>query len=191
MLDLTHVLLQSESSLTAKHQAVLAALPPEISFIASCFTHSLLAGTGDELRGRLATLRCFLPTPEEVVRLKAIFYRTCTYAHDPVPEETFDVVFDAVYETPWNTSGWDEARVLHVHAVMFMVLALASEYDATLPALVSAYYYFTVCLHVYIVNRDRQCCGILRACVRVSCGHKDMRSTDPRVHPGHGEPYIG
>jgi hypothetical protein len=135
--DETHVALQSESSSTAGHRAVLAALPTTISFIASCFTHSLLPGLDDELRDRLATLRCFLPASEEVLRLKVIFYKACTWAHDPVPEETFDVVFNAVYETPWSTAGWDEARVLHVHAVMFMFLALASAYDTTLSAFVS------------------------------------------------------
>jgi hypothetical protein len=124
--------------LTAEHQTVVTALPPEISFIAAFFTHSLLDGPDNELRDRLATLRCFLPGSEEVVRLKVIFYRACTFAHDPVPEETFDVIFSAVYETPWNTSGWDEARILHVHAVMFMLLALASAYDAALPPHVSA-----------------------------------------------------
>jgi hypothetical protein len=130
--------LQSNYSLAAGHQTVLAALlPPEISFIATCFTHSLLAGPEEELRDRLATLRCFLPSFEDAIKLKAIFYKTCTFAQDPVPEETFDIIFSAVYETPWNTSGCDVARVLHMHAVVFMFLALASTYDISLPASVS------------------------------------------------------
>jgi hypothetical protein len=138
MRDATHVVLQSDSSPTPEQYAVLAALPPEISFIAACFTHSLLPGPDQQSQDRLATLRCFLPASEEVVRLKAIFYSTCTYLHDPVPQDDFDLVFSAVYEAPWETSDRDDARVLHVHAVMFMFLALGSAYDTALPANVSA-----------------------------------------------------
>jgi hypothetical protein len=137
MLDTAHVVLQTESSPADGHRTVLAVLPPEISFIAACFTHSLLPGPEKELQGRLATIRCFLPASEEVLRFKAIFYSTCTFVHDPVPEETFDSVFTNVYESPWSTSGWDEDRVLHVHAVMFMFLSLASVYDTALPLHVS------------------------------------------------------
>jgi hypothetical protein len=167
MLDLTHGVLQFARSLpTAGHQAVLAALPPEISFIAACFTHSLLPGPNKELRDRLATLRCFLPGSEEVARLKVIFYRACTFAHDPVPEEIFDVIFGAVYEIPWNTSDWDEARVLHVHAVMFMFFALASAHDPALPAFVGVLVVFSrICLYAYLSHQERCRCCILRACV--------------------------
>jgi hypothetical protein len=112
-----------------------------------------------ENQDRLATLRCFLPAPGEVVRLKAIFYRACTFVHDPVPEEAFELVYNAVYEAPWSVSGWDQARILHVHAVMFMFLALGSAYDTALPANVSELSYASG----YILTRDithqeRRCC---------------------------------
>jgi hypothetical protein len=144
MTQLTYFVLQFTYSLTAGHQAVLAALlPPKIRFMATCFTHSLLASPEEELRDSLATLRCFLPASEEAVKLKVIFYRTCTFAHDPIPEETFDVIFSVVYETSWNTSGWDMARIHHAHAVMFMLLALASACDTTLPEFVRALIFYS------------------------------------------------
>jgi hypothetical protein len=144
MTQLTYYVLQSKYSLTAGHQAVLAALlPPKIRFMAACFTHSLLPGPEEELQDSLATLRCFLPASEEAVKLKVIFYRTCTFAHDPIPEETFDIIFSVVYDTPWNTSGWDMARIHHAHAVMFMLLALASACDTTLPEFVRALVFYS------------------------------------------------
>jgi hypothetical protein len=111
-----------------------------------------------ENQDRLATLRCFLPASEDVVRLKAIFYRACTFVHDPVPEETFELVYNAVYDAPWSVSGWDQARILHVHAVMFMFLALGSAYDTALPANVSA---TVLCSCIYldtdITHQERRC----------------------------------
>jgi hypothetical protein len=173
------VALQSDFSSTAGHQAVLANLPPEISFTAACFTHSLLSGPDEDLRDRLVTLRCFLPASEEMIRLKAFFYKACTLVHDPVPEETFEDVFRTVYETPWDSSGCDEPRILHVHAVMFMFLALASTYDAALPADVSALIsHSCMSLNARIAHQVHQCCWILRACVCVSSGHEDVRSAN-------------
>jgi hypothetical protein len=155
---------------------VLAALPPEISFIAACFTHSLLPGPDqEESRDRLATLRCFLPASEEVLRLKVIFYRACTSAHDPVPEEAFDVVFSAVYEAPLNTSSWDEARVLHVHAVMFMFLALASAYDTALPAFVGVLFLYCHCAYAYVTPRTSMLLGTTSLPVRLLWAQKSAQ----------------
>jgi hypothetical protein len=158
--------------------------------MAACFTHSLLSFPNNESQDRLATLRCFLPASEEVMRLKAIFYTACISAHDPVPEESFELVFSAVYEVPWSTSDGDEARILHMHAVMFMFLALASAYDPALPPHVSplVLYSYAVCARALIIPQERLCCCVLRACVCVSCGHKNVRSTNARVHSSYGKP---
>jgi hypothetical protein len=61
------------------YDKVLDLLPPDVCTLASAFPLSMLYDSKDGQKERLATLRCFLPPPEDAQRYKLLYYMHGTF----------------------------------------------------------------------------------------------------------------
>jgi hypothetical protein len=54
-------------------------LPPDVGIVATAFPLSMFYDREDGRNDRLATLRCFLPSPEEARRYQSVYYMYGTF----------------------------------------------------------------------------------------------------------------
>jgi hypothetical protein len=135
-----------------KHDMVLDLLPPDVGMIAAAFPLSLFYDREDERVDRLATLRCFLPSPEETRRYQALYYEhaTATFVlHHlisfnatlnffpricPVPEFEFnEIMYPIIFEQLWTDKTEDNHRTHHCLSVVFLICAIGAMVDPLLP----------------------------------------------------------
>jgi hypothetical protein len=151
-LDMT-VSQNEEPENRSTHDGVaLPLLPSDIATVgSSSFPLSILPRPTDaNHQDRLITLRCFLPSPEDVHRLKSAYYRHGVSMNDPISVEEFDtIIFKAVYDRPWTDAP--DFVEHHRLAVVFLVLALGSLFDPVLPmrSIDASKYYELACAALF------------------------------------------
>ncbi|KAK7061133.1 hypothetical protein VNI00_000869 [Paramarasmius palmivorus] len=114
------------------HLAMLqSVLPIQILNRASALPMSATI-TPDTEAVSLQTLHWYLPSAQRAAELREIYYRYAAWMYNPVSQEVFDYeIFDHFYgqQQPYG----DDPQLAHRLSVLFMVLAIGSLMDRSLP----------------------------------------------------------
>lgn len=107
-------------------------LPPAILARASAFPVSPISSLGNV---GLAQLCWYLPFPQQAQALCSIFYSHAAWMYNPINQETFDEeVYSQLIGRDNSVALPEEPIVYHRLSLMFMVLAIGSLMNTSLPA---------------------------------------------------------
>ncbi|KXN81523.1 hypothetical protein AN958_04460 [Leucoagaricus sp. SymC.cos] len=108
-----------------------AILPAEILKRASMFPISTLA-QGDN--NSLQSLLWYLPSPGTAYELRTIYYTHAAWMYNPISMDTFDTQVHSTFYHSGTNQLADESALPHKLSLLFMVLAIGSLMNTSLPA---------------------------------------------------------
>ncbi|KAG7443621.1 uncharacterized protein BT62DRAFT_934859 [Guyanagaster necrorhizus] len=109
-------------------------LPSEILARASSFPISAVPHTLHEDSFSIQSLFWYLPPADKAAELRSIYYTNAAWMYNPIPQESFDFeVYHQFYDTS-NVPSADDPLLPHRLSLMFMILAIGTLMDTSLPA---------------------------------------------------------
>lgn len=109
-------------------------LPPEILARAASFPISAVPHTLNAESVSIQNLFWYLPPADKAAELRSIYYTNAAWMYNPIPQESFDFeVYHQFYDTS-NVPSADDPLLPHRLSLMFMILAIGTLMDTSLPA---------------------------------------------------------
>ncbi|RDB15834.1 putative transcriptional regulatory protein C1F7.11c [Hypsizygus marmoreus] len=119
----------------ADHLATLRSiLPAEILKRASAFPITPVNLSSDSERARLQDLFWYLPPAEKALELRSIYYSHAAWMYNPISFEAFDTQVYRQFYDPSAGPSSEDSLLSHRLSLMFMVLAIGSLMNTSLPA---------------------------------------------------------
>ncbi|PFH45913.1 hypothetical protein AMATHDRAFT_70926 [Amanita thiersii Skay4041] len=128
--------LQNESQEEDNQESLVhlqGVLPTDILSKAAAFPISTLPHTIAE-RSSTQSLFRYLPSPEKAFELKIIYYSHAAWMYNPISTESFDKEVYAQFYDQHTGPLSDDPIICHRLSLMFIVLAIGSLMDTSLPA---------------------------------------------------------
>ncbi|KAK0202818.1 fungal-specific transcription factor domain-containing protein [Desarmillaria ectypa] len=109
-------------------------LSPEILARAASFPISAVPHPLHEGSTSIQNLFWYLPPADKAAELRSIYYTNAAWMYNPIPQESFDFeVYHQFYDTS-NLPSADDPLLPHRLSLMFMILAIGTLMDTSLPA---------------------------------------------------------
>ncbi|GLB43439.1 putative fungal specific transcription factor [Lyophyllum shimeji] len=109
-------------------------LPPDILKRASALPITATNNSSESERAGLHDLFWYLPPADKALELRSIYYSHAAWMYNPVSQESFDIQIYSQFYDPNIGPHSDDPQLSHRLSLMYMVLAIGSLMNTSLPA---------------------------------------------------------